>query len=158
EGTSLRDLREHRLRDLVRPERVFQLDRAGAPHAFPPLRSLAAFAHNLPVQLTSFIGREREVAAVKQLLLQQRLRPLTGPGGTGKTRLGLQVAAELLDTHLDGVWLVELAPLADPLLVPQAVASVLGIREEPGRPLVDTVIDVLRPKSLLLVLDNCEHL
>ena len=157
-GLALRDLGEHRLRDLVRPERVFQLDVPGVPTELRPLRSLEAFPTNLPVQLTSFIGRERELAEVKQLLEHHRLVTFTGAGGTGKSRLSLQVAADLLDAYPDGVWLVELAPLADSRLVPGAVAGVLGLREEAGRPLLSTLTDVLRTKALLLILDNCEHL
>src|SRR5207302_802139 len=109
-------------------------------------------------QLTHFIGREREMAAVKELLSRTALLTLTGSGGCGKTRLALQVAAELLDQCADGVWLVELAPLSDPALVPQTVASALGVREEPGRPLNATLTDFLRGKQALLVVDNCEHL
>jgi predicted ATPase/class 3 adenylate cyclase len=157
-GSSLRDLGRHRLRDLQRPEQVYQLFAPDLPAHFPPLRSLEAFRHNLPVQLTSFIGRKREMAEVKRLLAESRLLTLTGSGGCGKTRLALQVAADLLEEFPEGVWLVELAPLADPGLVPQAVASVLGLREEPGRSLTATLTDALRARSLLLVLDNCEHL
>jgi predicted ATPase/class 3 adenylate cyclase len=155
---SLRDLGSHRLKDLQRPEHLFQLLHPELPSDFPPLRSLEAFAHNLPAQLTRFVGREQEIAAVNDLLAHARLLTLTGVGGTGKTRLALQVAADLLEEYPDGVWLVELAPLADPTLVPQTVASALGVREEPRRPLTATLTDHLRPKSLLLVLDNCEHL
>ena len=155
---ALNDLGEHRLKDLTRPEHVFQLSGPGLPVDFPPLRSLNTLPNNLPVQLTSFIGRESEIAEVKALLATTRLLTLTGPGGTGKTRLSLQVAADVLDMFPDGAWLAELAPLLDPVLVPQTVASVLGVREQPGRPLIDTLIDYLRSKSLLLILDNCEHL
>src|SRR5205807_1479982 len=116
------------------------------------------FAHNLPAQLTSFIGREQAMAEVKRLLTAARLLTLTGAGGCGKTRLALQVAADLLEEYAVGVWLVELAALADPALVPQTVAAALGVREEPGRPLIATLLDYLKPKVLLLVLDNCEHL
>ena len=104
------------------------------------------------------MGRERELGEAAALLGAHRLVTLTGPGGTGKTRLALQAAAEVLEAHPDGVWLVELAALADPALVPQAVAAAVGVREEPGRPLPATLTDALRPKRLLLVLDNCEHL
>ena len=156
--TALRDLGEHNLKDLVRPERVFQLDGPGLPVDFPPLRSLTVLANNLPVQLTSFIGREGDLAEAKRLMSESRLLTVTGPGGTGKTRLSLQLAAELLDAFLDGVWLVELAPVSDPELVPQAVATRLIVREQPGRTLIDTLTDHLRAKSLLLILDNCEHL
>ncbi len=158
QGVVLQDLGEHRLKDLTRPEHVFQLSSPGLPTDFPPLRSLNTLPNNLPVQLTSFIGREDEMAEAKRLLATTRLLTLTGPGGTGKTRLSLQVAADVLDVFPDGAWLAELAPLSDPVLVSQTVASVLGVREQPGRPLVDTLIDYLRAKSLLLILDNCEHL
>ena len=116
--------------------------------------------HNLPLQLTSFVGRDQEIVEITRLMSQPagtRLFTLTGAGGTGKTRLALQVAPDLLERFPDGAWLIELAPLADPGLVPQAVAAVLGIREGPGRPLADVLVDFLRPKRLLLVLDNCEH-
>jgi predicted ATPase/class 3 adenylate cyclase len=156
-GTELRGLGEHRLKDLIRPERLFQVVAAGLPAEFPSLRSLEAFSHNLPVQLTSFIGREREIAEVKALLPEHRLLTLTGPGGTGKTRLSLQVAADVLDSFADGVWFVELAPLADPGLVVQTIAATLGVREESGRPLIDSLTGYIAAKHLLLVLDNCEH-
>src|SRR5438552_860297 len=154
-GVSLRDLGSHRLKDLQQPEHLFQLLGAALPAAFPPLRSLEAFAHNLPVQLTRFIGREPEMAAVKRLLASTHLLTLTGSGGCGKTRLAQQVAADLLEQYPDGVWLVELAALADPALVVQAVAAALAVREEPGRPLTQTLLDYLRPRHLLLVVDNC---
>jgi len=114
--------------------------------------------HNLPTQLTSFIGREREMAEVGRRLSASRLVTLTGPGGCGKTRLALQVAAELVAGYPDGVWLIELAPVSDPALVPQKVASILGVREELGQPLATALANHLREKSSLLVLDNCEHL
>src|SRR5262249_23472187 len=114
--------------------------------------------HNLPAQWTSFVGREGEMAEVKRLLGTTRLLTLTGAGGCGKTRLALQVAADLVEEHVHGVWLVELAGLSDPARVPQAVAAALGVREEPNRPLTTTLIGSLRPKSPLLLLDNCEHL
>jgi predicted ATPase/DNA-binding SARP family transcriptional activator len=123
----------------------------GSPGRTPP-------AHNLSTQLTRFIGRQREMAEIRHLLSTARLLTLTGAGGCGKTRLALQVAAGLIEAYPDGVWLVELAPLADPALVPQAVASTLGVREEPGRPLTATLTDFLHARSLLVVLDNCEHL
>jgi predicted ATPase len=157
-GAALRDLGAHRLKDLARPERVWQLLAPGVPDDFPPLRSLDALPNNLPVQLTSFVGRERELDEVARLLAETRLLTLTGPGGTGKTRLALQAAADALEAFPDGVWLAELAALADPALVPQAVAQAVGVREEPGRPLPATLADALRPERVLLVLDNCEHL
>ena len=127
------------------------------PPNSPPLTGPHAPLHNLPLQLTSFVGREREVAEVTRLLTTTRLLTLTGAGGCGKTRLALQVAAAVRGAYPDGVWLVELAALADPALVPQAVASALGVREAPGAAATDRLVAALRPKTLLLVLDNCEH-
>jgi non-specific serine/threonine protein kinase len=123
-----------------------------------PIAEAKPTPHNLPNQLTSFIGREKEITEVKQHLLKVRLVTLTGPGGCGKTRLALQAASGLLDDFRDGVWLIELAPLADPVLVTQTVAVVLGLKEEVGRPFLSTLTDHLRGKRLLLILDNCEHL
>ncbi len=158
-GAGLHDLGEHRLKDLVRPERVFQLGAPDLPADFPRLKSLNASlrAHNLPVQLTSFVGRETEIAEARHLLAETHLLTLTGPGGTGKTRLSLQVAAEALPEYAHGAWLVELAPLGDPAYLVPALAAVLEVREQPGRPQLDGVTDYLRAKHLLL-LDNCEHL
>src|SRR5262249_47566745 len=148
---SLRPLGLHRLRDLQRAEQVYQLLHPELPADFPPLKSLDAVPNNLPAQLTSFIGREKEIAEVKQFLVTTRLLTLTGSGGCGKTRLTLQVAADVLEEYSDGVWLVELAALADPVLVPQSVASALGVREQPGRSLTETLADYLKPKALLLI-------
>jgi predicted ATPase/class 3 adenylate cyclase len=158
QGAALRDLGEQRLKDLSRPERVFQLTGPGLPDEFPPLRSLNSLPNNLPLQLTSFVGRERQIAETSRLLGTSRLLTLIGPGGTGKTRLSLQVAAEVMEDFPAGAWWVELAPLTDPELVTQAVASVLGVRDQPDRPLLESLIDYLRAKTLLLILDNCEHL
>ena len=158
EGCTLRDMSAHRLKDLLTPEHVFQLLHPALPSDFPPLRSLQAFANNLPVQWTSFIGREKEIEEVKNLLAGTHLLTLTGSGGCGKTRLALQVAADLVEDYSDGVWLAELAALSEPKLVVQAVATALGLRDEPGRTLLRTVTDYLLSKSTLLVLDNCEHL
>jgi len=157
-GVTLIDLGEHRLKDLTRPERVFQPVCLDLPSDFPPLMSLDALPNNLPRQLTRFIGREREIEEVTRLLATTSLLTLVGSGGAGKTRLALQVAADLLDAYPDGVWLVELAPLSDPSLVPQAVAAALSVREQAGRPVLDTLAEHLRARSLLLVIDNCEHL
>jgi predicted ATPase/class 3 adenylate cyclase len=158
EGVSLRDLGEHRLADLALPERAYQVLHPGLRPDFPPLRSLEALPNNLPLQLTSFVGREAEIAEVEERLEQARLLTLTGTGGCGKTRLAVQVAADLLDAYPDGIWFVDLAPLADAALVPQAVAVALGLRETPGRPLVATLADHVGRRHLLLLLDNCEHL
>ncbi len=157
-GARLLDLGQHRFRDLVHPERVFQLIAPGLPELFPPLKTLDSTPNNLPLQLTSFIGREDEIAECCSFLLANRLLTLTGPGGTGKTRLALQVAANLLGSFSDGAWSVELAPLADPVLIPQAIASALNLREKTGMPLLDVLVEHLRPRKILLVLDNCEHL
>ena len=153
-------LGEHRLRDLGRPEPVFQLLHPDLPSVFPPLKSLdhPDLPNNLPRQVTSFIGREKEMAEIKALLGKTRLLTLTGSGGCGKTRLGLQAAADMLESYPEGVWFVELAPLTDPALMPQAVAQTLSLSEEPGKPLVQTVVDFLKTRRLLLLLDNCEHL
>ncbi len=169
-GASLQDLGQQRFRDLTLPDRVFELCIDGLPADFPPLRSLDAIPNNLPAQLTSFIGRERELRQVVETFSVDgasavtrgdhgvRLLTLTGPGGTGRTRLSLQAAAELLDQFPDGVWFVELAPVSDPALVAQTIASALRLREVAGRPLDALLADYLRDQRLLLVLDNCEHL
>ncbi len=155
-GSELQDRGDHHLRDLSRPEHVFQLVAPGLPSEFPPLRS-GAPPTNLPVELTSFIGREREIEGILGLLAGHRLVTLVGAGGTGKTRLMLKVASELAG-HADGVWLVELAPLTDPDLVLPEAARALGVPDQPGKPLLAVVTDFLRDKDLLLLVDNCEHL
>ena len=159
-GAALTDLGVHRLKDMGRPEHVFQLHAAGLRAEFPPLRSLgsAALPNNLPAQLATFIGRGRELAEVRALVESSRLVTLTGAGGCGKTRLGLQVAAELLDGSGDGVWLVELAAVTDQDAVAPAMAGALGIAGQPGRPVAETLVDALAPLDILIVLDNCEHL
>jgi predicted ATPase/class 3 adenylate cyclase/DNA-binding CsgD family transcriptional regulator len=158
--TRLVDSGEHRLKDLTRPERVFQLVAADLPGEFPPLDSLDVRPHNLPVHPTPLLGREHEVDAVRRLLLgaESRLVTLTGPGGTGKTRLSIQVAADLMDRVADGVFLVELAPIRDPALVPTAIAQVLGVRDMGNRPVLESLRDHLRQRSVLLVLDNFEQI
>ena len=158
EGASLRDLGEHRLKDLQHPEHVFQLVTSDLPVDFPSLKSLDALPNNLPRQLTSFIGRKREITEAKRLLSSTYLLTLSGSGGCGKTRLALQVAADLADEFPDGVWVAELASLSDPDLVTQEAASSLGVREVPGSRLIDTLSNYLKSKGLLLILDNCEHL
>jgi len=158
ESVEFRDLGEHRLKDLQRPEHVFQLVHSALQDSFKPLRSLDTLPHNLPLQVTSFVGRERELREIKRHLASARLLTLTGSGGTGKTRLGLQAAVDLLDASGDGSWFVEFAAITDPALVPQTVASTLGIREEPGRRLMETLIEYLKSRRMLLMLDNAEHL
>lgn len=157
-GVALRDMQAHRLKGLLNPETVWQVDAADLPHEFPPLASLNAIPNNLPQQLTSFVGRERELSDAQDKLAAARLLTLIGPGGTGKTRLSLQIAAEQLPQFEDGVWLVELAPISDPAFLVSAIASVFDIREAQGIPLINLLVDYLRAKELLLVLDNCEHL
>ncbi len=157
-GASLLDLGEHRLKDLVRPERVFQLVHSVLIAEFPPIQTLDSFPNNLPIQLTTFIGREQELKEARQQLASTRLMTLVGSGGTGKTRLSLQLAAELVTAFPDGVWFVELAPLTDPSLIPQSIASAFGVREQMGMPLMDIILNYMRAKHILLILDNCEHL
>jgi predicted ATPase/class 3 adenylate cyclase len=159
-GAALIDLGTHLLKDLGRPEQIFQLNAPGLKAQFPPLRSLGnpALPNNLPAQLATFIGRERELSDVRGLVGSCRLVTLTGAGGSGKTRLGLQVAAELLDGSGDGVWLAELAAVTDGDAVAAAVAGALRIPAQPGRPAPDTLADALGPQDILIVLDNCEHL
>jgi len=158
-GAALRDLGAQRLKDLGRPEQIFQLDAAGLRADFPPLRSLGnpALPNNLPAQLSAFIGRDREMSEVRALVESRRLVTLTGAGGSGKTRLALQVAAELLDGSGDGVWLAELAAVSDGDMVPTAISEALGIGEQPGRAVLDGLLDALAFQSVLIVLDNCEH-
>ena len=159
DGASLRDRGEHRLRDLTVPEHVFQLVAPDLPTDVAPLASLQARRHNLPVQPASLLGRDREVAEIRALLLRPdvRLLTLTGPGGTGKTRLSLQVAAELTDLFEDGVYFVALGPIVDPALVPSAIAKALDVRDTGGRPIVEILAVFLRDRHLLLVLDNFEQ-
>src|ERR671921_1271479 len=158
-GTSLRDLGEHRLKDLFRPERVFQLSAPELPSEFPPLRTLDVYRNNLPPQPTSLIGREKEVSEVCERLSRPevKLLTLTGAGGTGKTRLGLQAAAELTQQFEDGVFFVSLAAISDPQLVVGAVAGTLGVKEAGGQPLVESLEYYLDDKHILLVLDNFEQ-
>jgi len=157
-AVSLRDLGRVRLRDLATSEHVYQVVHPDIEQNFPPLRSLESTPNNLPQQVTSFIGRERELGEAKSLLERTRLLTLLGMGGLGKTRLSLQIAADLMETFPDGVWFVDLAPIRDPTLVPSVAAQVLAVRDEPGRPLVDTLCAHVRDRKLLIILDNCEHL
>ncbi len=155
----LTDLGTHPLRDLPRPERVVQLCHPDLRNDFPPLRTPKSVgAHNLPVHLTSFVGREAAMHELRQLLADNRLVTLTGAGGVGKTRLAVQVAAQLPGEFGDGVWYVDLAPITDPGVVPVAVARALGLPDQPGRSTMETVLRFLRDRQMLVVLDNCEHL
>jgi predicted ATPase len=158
EGVTLRDLGLVRLRDLASPERLYQVMHPSLRLDFPALRSLEATPNNLPQQATSFVGRERELDEARKALARARLLTLVGAGGIGKTRLSLQLAADVLEDYPDGAWLVELAPIGDPRLVPQAIASAIGVKEDPGRSIADTVAGHVADKTMLLVLDNCEHL
>jgi class 3 adenylate cyclase len=158
-GVSLCDLGAHRLKDLEHPGHLFQLVISGLPADFPPLKTLDTHPHNLPVQPTPLIGREKEVALVQNLLCREevRLLTLTGPAGIGKTRLGLQVAAELSDRFSNGVYFVNLAPISDPELVVPTIASTLGLREAADWPLLERLQAHLRDKQMLLLLDNFEQ-
>jgi predicted ATPase/class 3 adenylate cyclase len=157
EATTLRDLGNHQLRGLAGTERVYQLVAPKLPHSFPALRSLGQHPNNLPSQLTSFVGRAEEVATIATLLMEHRLVTLVGAGGAGKTRCAVQVGVEMLDSFEDGVWLVELASISEGSLITASIARVLGHRESPDRPLLETLLSYLERRSVLLVLDNCEH-
>lgn len=157
-GVILRDLGTHRLRDLGRPEHVFQLCHPDLPDAFPALVSLDAVANNLPIQLTSFVGRAPELLELRGLLDSTRLLTFTGSGGCGKTRLALQAAAERFDHHPDGIWYIELAPLGETTSVARTIADALNIPEEADRQVVDTVTERMRDWHAMVLIDNCEHL
>jgi predicted ATPase len=157
DGAWFVDLGVHRMKDLTRPERIWQLGHGELANDFPPIKTLDARGHNLPVQLTAFVGRDIEVRDVRKRLESASLVTLTGPGGIGKTRLALQVAAERIDEHADGVWFADLSSVTDPELVPSRVAAALGIREQPGRALLDTLSAEITTKNALIVLDNCEQ-
>jgi predicted ATPase/class 3 adenylate cyclase len=156
-GISLRDLGEHRLKDILHLEHLYDLVVAGLPSDFPPPRTLDARPNNLPAQLTSFVGREEQIAEIRQLLDRARLLTLTGPGGTGKTRLALQIAAGTLTDYRDGCFFVDLAPITDPALVPAVIAQALGVPEAPGVSIIDSLQGHLRERELLLVVDNFEQ-
>jgi predicted ATPase/class 3 adenylate cyclase len=157
-GFGLKRLGEFRLRDLVEPELIYQLTHADLPADFPPIRTIADRAGNLPLQVSSFIGRERELEQTEAALGQARVVTLTGTGGVGKTRLALQVAGEVVPRYGDGAWLCELASVRDPAGVDDAVAAVFSVTVRAGQATRDALVDLLRSKQLLLVLDNCEHL
>jgi len=157
EGVSVRDLGEHRLKDLGSPVRIYQVEADGLESVFPPLRTVDARPNNLPTQLTTFVGRDAELGEAAALLATTRLLTLTGPGGTGKTRLSLQLAARASDDFPEGVFFVPLEPIRDPVLVGPRIASSVGIVESTARSITDTLADWLRDKRLLLVLDNFEQ-
>lgn len=157
-GGSFTDLGSHYLRDLARPEHLYQLSHPDLPDTFPALRRLESRSTNLPLQLTSFVGREIQMREVRELLTATRLLTLTGSGGCGKTRLALEVGARLSEDYPDGVFWVELGALNDPALVTQTTLSTLSIREEEGREPFEELSNFLFEKKLLLILDNCEHL
>jgi predicted ATPase len=152
------DMGERRLKDVLQTEHLYQLTVPDLPTEFPSLNTLLSFNHNLPAELTSFIGREKEIEEIKKLIASNRIVTLTGSGGAGKTRLGLQVGTECLNQFSNGVWLAELAPVTDPTLVPQTLLSIFNLREDSHRSVLEVLIEYLRAKTLLLILDNCEHL
>ena len=157
EGVMMRDLGEHRLKDLSQPERLYQLQVPGLPQEFPPIRSLDTRRGNLPEPLTSFVGRREELVEIPRILAETRLLTLTGPGGSGKTRLGIQVGSELQDAFEDGVFFVPLAPIEEPGLVVPTIAEVLSVPEDPSRPAIESLIEHLADRETLLVLDNFEQ-
>jgi class 3 adenylate cyclase len=156
---TLNDLGSHPLRDLPRPERVVQLRHPDLHNDFPPLRTPNVVgAENLPAQLSSFIGRKAEMSAIREALADNRLVTLTGAGGAGKTRLAVQVTAEIASEFTDGVWYVDLAPITDPDMVPVAAARALGLPDQPGQQTMDVLLRFIRDRRMLILLDNCEHL
>ncbi len=155
--TTLRDLGSVRLKDLATPEHIYQVLHPDLRQDFPALRSLEATPNNLPEQLTTFVGRERELAEATDLLKSTRLLTLLGMGGLGKTRLSLQIAADVLDAYPDGIWFLDLAPIRDPSLIPGAAAQTLSLREEPGETVTQTLCAHLKSRKALLIFDNCEQ-
>lgn len=155
---SFRDLGERRLKDVIQPIRLYQIVANGLREDFPPLKTLDARPNNLPIQLTSFIGREKEIRTIVNLLKQTHLLTLTGSGGAGKTRLALQAGADMIDEFNNGVWIVELANLSDPGLLTSAVIKTFGVMENPEQSAEDTLIDYIKNKEMLLIMDNCEHM
>ncbi|MBV8688903.1 MAG: tetratricopeptide repeat protein, partial [Candidatus Eremiobacteraeota bacterium] len=153
----LRDLGTHRLRDLSEPERIFQAIGAGLPAEFPPLQSPESRPHNLPSQLTTFVGRERELRELDDALRATRLLTLTGPGGIGKTRLALEVGSHALDRFSNGVWFIDLSAIHEGARIPERIAAALSLQEQADRSHWDVALSYLRDKQLLLILDNCEH-
>jgi hypothetical protein len=158
EHIHLRNMGSQKFAGVPSPVRVFQVIALDLPTEFPPLRTIDNLPNNLPAQLTSFVGREKELADVRRLLANTHLLTLVGSGGTGKTRLSLEAASEVLDQYPDGVWFVELAPILDPLLVPRATAIAMGLRDEPHQPAIDILCDYLREKKTLIVCRNAESI
>jgi predicted ATPase/class 3 adenylate cyclase len=158
EDTELLDLGERRLKDSIHPEHLYQLNASGLPTNFPPLKTLDSFRNNLPVQLTTFIGRKKEIVEIQQELKEHRLVTLIGTGGIGKTRLSLETAHAALSPYFNGVWFIELAPLSDAMLLPQTLLNTLGLMEQASRSPLMILTDFLKDKRTLLILDNCEHL
>lgn len=158
EKISFRDFGERRLKDLITPMRIFQLVSDKLQTEFPPIKTLDVRPNNIPVQLTSFIGRDIEIPEIKSSLEKSRLVTLLGHGGTGKTRLSIQVGADLIDDFPNGVFLVELAPVSEPGWIPETILNSLKIKEEKGKSTTDTLTDFLKDKEMLLLIDNCEHL
>ena len=154
---SWRALGSHRMPDFPRPVEVFQLCHASLAREFPALRSVDREAHNLPIELTTFVGRADELARASDLLGAARLVTLIGPGGAGKTRFAVRLAADRATEYRDGVWMIDLAPLTDPNDVTRAFADVVGVREQPGVSLADALVDWARSRDVLLLADNCEH-
>ena len=155
----LTDLGRHELRGVPRPERVVQLCHPDLANEFSPLRTTSTVvSHNLPVQLTSFVGRGAQMTDLEKLLVDNRLVTLTGAGGAGKTRLAVEIAARIASEFRDGVWYVDLAPVTHPGVVPVTVARALGLPDQPGRSTMDTLLRFVRDRQMLVVLDNCEHL
>jgi predicted ATPase len=158
DGVDLHDMGRHNFKDVPQAVRVFQVNASGLQRDFPPLRTFDILPNNLPAQLTSFVGREKELEDVKRLLKDTHMLTLIGPGGTGKTRLSVRSARDVMNEYPDGVWLIDLAPILDSNLVPRTTAITIGLREEPQRPVIDMLCDYLSTKKMMIILDNCEHL
>lgn len=154
---SFEDLGFHTLKDLSRPERIYQVRTLDLLQTFPPLRSLSKYPNNLPQQLTSFVGRANEISAIEARLAATRVVTITGPGGSGKTRMSIQIGAEVSDQFEQGVWFVDLASITEGLLVHLAVAAVLHVRERPATSIAESLVAEIDQKHLLLILNNCEH-
>ena len=155
---SVRDLGNRRLKDLIQPVNLYQILSTEIPADFPPLKTLDARPNNLPVQLTNFIGRETDISEIKKTLTNSRLITLLGPGGTGKTRLSMQIAADMIDEYSNGVFIAEIAQVSDPSLIIQTVMNSLGVNEVKGQSQDLTLSEFLKEKEMIIIMDNCEHL